>query len=178
MLNRAIFFIGFFLILWLKDISYLLVALAIVSLVSWRDFWKLSKKAFKSVAFFNVGITLGYLILAFYEGISPWYYIVYINLKVFTITLFMFWFFKRVSIIEFFSFSKEMSYILSITLSQIYSYKKSFEDFRLAYRARFVKSFRQREKDFIAVVFSYFLKKSMSDSHQRVLAMRARGFFD
>jgi cobalt/nickel transport system permease protein len=80
--------------------------------------------------------------------------------------------------IEFFSFSKELSFLLSISLSQIISYKKTFEDFRLAYRARVVRSLREREKGFVGRVFEFFLLKALRDSKERTMAMKARGFFD
>ncbi len=178
MLINLSFLVVFFILLWLKDLLLISFALILILAIAHKDLFRLSKKVFKSIILFNLGVSAGYLVMALLKDISPWYYILYINLKVFTMTFFVFWFFSQVSIIEFFSFSKELSYLLSITISQIYSYQKTFEDFRLAYRARFVKNYRQRKNDFIRVVFSFFLKKSISDSQQRVLAMRARGFFD
>jgi len=178
MLINLSFVIIFFTLLWFKNIEFLLISLFIISLIAYKDFFKISKKVLKSIFIFNLGVSIGYIIMALYKGIEPWYYISYINLKVYTLTFFVFWFFSKVSIVKFFSFSKDLSYLLSITLSQIYSYKQTFEDFKLAYRARFIKNYRQRKSDFIKVVFSFFLKKAISDSEQRVIAMRARGFFD
>lgn len=92
-------------------------------------------------------------------------------------TYFVFWFFEKVNIVKFFSFSKDFSYLLTMTLSQIYSYQKTFRDFRDAFRARVV-SLREKEKDFISNTFMFFFKKAYKDSKERALAMRARGFFD
>jgi cobalt/nickel transport system permease protein len=80
--------------------------------------------------------------------------------------------------VRFFSFSKEVSFLLTMTLSQIFSYKKTFEDFRLAYKARVIKKLRSREKSFITKTFEFFLKKALKDSKEKTLAMKARGFFD
>ncbi len=178
MLINLSFIITFFVFLWFKNIEFVLISLAILSLLAYKDFFRISKKVAKSIFLFNLGVSIGYIIMALFKGIDPWYYILYINLKVYTLTFFVFWFFSKVSIVKFFSFSKDLSYLLTITLSQIYSYKNTFEDFRLAYKARFVKNYRLRKNDFIKIVFSFFLKKSMNDSEQRVMAMRARGFFD
>ena len=172
------FIATFFLILWIKNPLYLLVCALILNLLAFKNSIKLNKKVIKSIFIFNIGVSLGYILMAFFKEINPWNYVIYINLKVYTLTFFVFLFFSHVSIMSFFSFSKEMSYLLTISLSQIYSYRKTFEDFRLAYKARFIKKYRERKKNFIRVVFSFFLKKSMHDSHERVLAMRARGFFD
>ncbi len=175
---NLIFFLIFFALLWLKSTMYIAVGLVVLLVLAGKKAPYLAKRALKSIVFFNLGVSVGYLIMAYFEGINPWGYIIYINLKVFTLTLFVFWFFSKVSIIEFFSFSKELSYLLTITLSQIFSYKKTFEDFLLSYKARFVKSFKERKLDFVKVVFYYFFKKSMYDSKERALAMRSRGFFD
>jgi len=172
------FIITFFLILWIKSPLYLLACALIINILAFKNCIKFNKKVLKSILVFNIGVSLGYILMAFFKEINPWNYVIYINLKVYTLTFFVFLFFSRVSIVSFFSFSKELSYLLSISLSQIYSYRKTFEDFRLAYKARFIKKYRERKRDFITVVFSFFLKKSMHDSHERVLAMRARGFFD
>lgn len=172
------FILIFFLLLWLKSPLYLAFAILILNIVSYADAAKLNKRVFKSIFIFNLGVSIGYVLMALLNNIDPWSYIIYINLKVYTLTFFVFLFFSKVSIVGFFSFSKDLSYLLSISLSQIYSYRKTFEDFRLAYKARFIKKHRERKTDFIRVVFSFFLKKSMNDSKERVMAMRARGFFD
>jgi len=126
---------------------------------------------------FNLGVSLGYALMGYIKGFNPWHYIIYINLKVFLMTYFVFWFFEKVNIVRFFAFSKDLSYLLTMTLSQIYSYKKTFEDFKMAFKSRVV-NLRNKEKDFIANTFKFFFKKAMSDSKEKALAMKARGFFD
>jgi len=176
---RVFFILFFFFFLYLKDvklIAFLLLVL-VTAVFLWEKNIKILIRAVKSVFLFNLGVSLGYLVLAYFKHINPWHYILYINLKVVLMTFFVFWFFQKVSIVEFFSFSKEISYLLSITLSQIFSYKKTFTDFRDAFRARVV-NIREKEKEFIARTFKFFLKKAMRDSKERALAMKARGFFD
>jgi len=146
-------------------------------MVDLKHLFRRNIKVLKSIMFFNTAITIGYIIACFIKGTSPWDYVVYINLKVYMLTYFVFWYFSRVSIIEFFAFSKDMGYLLTITMSQIFSYKKTFEDFRSAFRARVV-SLRDKEKIFIKQVFSFFLSKSIYDSKEKSLSMKARGFFD
>jgi len=165
-------------LLWIKEARFLLYILPLLWIVSYRDFTKLNKKVIKSILFFNLGISLGYILMSYLKGISPLEFLVYINLKVYLLTYFVFYFFSKVNIVEFFSFSKELSYLMMISLSQIISYKKTFEDFKSAYKARVIKKLRQREKRFIAKVFEFFMKKALYDSKERTMAMKARGFFD
>jgi cobalt/nickel transport system permease protein len=112
------------------------------------------------------------------QSLSPWEFLLYINLKVYLLTYFVFYFFSKVDMIAFFSFSKELSFLLSISLSQIISYKKTFDDFRLAFQARVIRKVSEREKGFITQVLEFFLLKALRDSKERTMAMKARGFFD
>ncbi len=177
-LYKLTFLLFLFLILYIHDIKYLTLCLFGLWLLSIKEFWRLNRKVIKSILFFNLGVSIGYAILSFVKGINPLDYLLYINLKVYLLSYFVFWFFSRVDIVEFFSFSKDLSYLLMIALSQIISYKKSFEDFKLAYKARVVHKLTQRERGFITRVFEFFLKKSLHDSKERSLAMKSRGFFD
>ena len=145
--------------------------------IDYKKMLKRSKRVIVSIFLFNLGVSVGYVLMGYIESFNPWDYVIYINLKVFLMTYFVFWFFERVNVVEFFSFSKDLSYLMTMTLSQIFSYKKTFEDFRMAFKSRVI-SLRDKEKDFIANTFKFFFKKAMRDSKEKALAMRARGFFD
>ena len=172
------FIIPLFFILFLKSSLYLGVVLGVLILISIKQSLKLITKVLKSIIFFNLGITISYVIMGIFKNMEVMGYLLYINLKVFTITYFVFWFFSKVDMVRFFSFSKELSFLLTITLSQIFSYKKTFEDFKLAYKVRVIEKLQNREKGFITKTFEFFMKKAIKDSKERSLAMKARGFFD
>jgi len=174
---RLLFVIVLLLMLYIKSSLYLFTALLILWIVSYRDFFKMNKKVLKSIVLFNGSVSLGYIIMRILRDLEIWDYLVYINLKVYLLTYFVFYFFSKVDMVKFFSFSKELSYLLSISLSQIISYKKSYEDFKLAFKARVVKRVREREKGFIMRVFKFFYEKAMADAKERTLGMKARGFF-
>ena len=176
-MKQISFIVILFTILSLKSPLYLSAIIAILWLISFKQSYKLTLKVIKSIFLFNFGISIAYLIMALFKN-SSLDYLLYINLKVFAMTYFVFWFFSKNNMVQFFSFSKELSYLLTITLSQIYSYKKTFEDFRLAYKARVIRKIRERENGFITKTFEFFLKKALKDSKERSLAMKARGFFN
>jgi len=175
-MKQISFIVILFIILSLKSPFYLSATIVILWIISFKQSYKLSIKVIKSIFLFNLGVSIAYLIIALFKNISL-DYLIYINLKVFTMTYFVFWFFSKNNIIQFFNFSKELSYLLTITLSQIYSYRKTYEDFRLAYKARVIKKLLKRENKFITKTFEFFLKKALKDSKERSLAMKARGFF-
>ena len=176
-MKQISFIIVLFTILSIKNPLYLSAIILILWLISFKQSYKLSIKVIKSIFFFNLGISIAYLIMALFKDTNL-DYIIYINLKVFAMTYFVFWFFSKNNMIQFFSFSKDLSYLLTITLSQIYSYKKTYEDLRLAYKARVIKKIRERQNGFITKTFEFFLKKALKDSKERSLAMKARGFFN
>jgi len=178
MRERLFFVIIFALLLLIKQSWMLLVAIGVLWVVTWKHFTYFNLKVLKAFIFFNLGVSVGYVIVAYFKSISPWEYLLYINLKVYVMTYFVFWFFERANLLAFVSFSKTLSYLMSISLSQIYSYKKSFEDFVLAYRSRVIIRMRSREYVFVGRVFEFFFTKAMQESKERVLAMKARGFFD
>ena len=176
---KLTFILIFFIFLSLKDLMLIalsLITLIVISFITDKNL-KIFFKSIKSVILFNLGVSIGYLILALFKNITPWHYITYINLKVILLTFFVFYFFSKVSLVEFFSFNKELSYLLTITLSQIFSYKKTYEDFKMAFRARVYK-LTDKSPKFITRTFEFFFQKALKDSKERTLAMKARGFFN
>ena len=174
---RLFFIAFFFAFLYLKNVKIITAVIVVLMLIDYKKAFKRAKRVIFSIFLFNFGVSVGYVLTGYIKGFNPWGYVLYINLKVFLMTYFVFWFFERVNVVEFFSFSKDFSYLMTMTLSQIYSYKKTFEDFRMAFKARVV-SIRDKEKDFIANTFKFFFKKAIKDSKERALAMSARGVFD
>lgn len=173
-MDRVLFISVLFLLLIIKKSLYYLPIIAIFWIIAKRDFFKINKKVLISIALFNSAVVIGYLIMAFIKDISPWEYLIYINLKVYATTFFVFLFFSRVNIVKFFEFSSSLSYLLTLTLSMIYSYIKTFNEFRLAVKARGA----DEDFNFLKRVSAFFFQKAMMDSKERALAMRARGFFD
>jgi len=166
-----------FLLLYVKSVSILFFVLPFLWIISFKYFIKINKKVIKSIFVFNLSISIGYLLMGYIQGIFVSEYLIYINLKVYLLTYFVFWFFAKVDVVQFFSFSKDLSYLLSISLSQIVSYKKTFEDMKLAYRARVIYKVKNRQEGFIVNSFRFFFEKALHDSKERSLAMKSRGFF-
>jgi cobalt/nickel transport system permease protein len=176
-IKRLLFLSFFFLFLYLKSVEVIGAILIGLVVVAGRERFELLKRAVISIAFFNSAVSIGYLIYGLVEGIDPTHYLIYINLKVVTLTYFVFLFFSRVDPVQFLAFSPELSHLFTIAVAQIVSYRQTFSEFRLAFKAR-VENPRQFEEGFIKRVFFYFLEKSLKDSRERTLAMKSRGFFD
>ncbi len=175
---RVLFIIVLFALLGVNSMFFLAAMLMLFFAIDFKSIKKLNRKVLSSILLFNLAVTLAFIVMFLLkEGLSLWY-LLYINLKVYAITYFVALFFSKVDMVQFFAFSRDLSYLLTITISQIVSYKKSFNDLKMAFKARIVKKVREREKGFVVRVFEFFFNKAMQDAKERSLAMRARGFFD
>ncbi|ADV45356.1 hypothetical protein [Nitratifractor salsuginis] len=162
----------------LNDAGVLAALIALLWIVSHNSFFRINRRVLAGIFWFNGVTSAGYALVASLKGVPFAGYLLLFNLKVYAISYFVLWFFSRVDLVKFFAFSRDLSYLLTITLFHMTTYKKSFEDFRMAYRARVVRKLRRQEEGFILRVFDFFLSKAMRDAKERTLAMKARGFFD
>ena len=126
-----------------------------------------------------MSITIGYIIQSFILGNNFVEFLVVFNLRVFDITFLTLYTFSKIDFIKALSFSKPLQFLFVASLSQISSFKKSYDDFVLALKSRVVKKLSQtNKKEFVSSMFYYFFKKSMHNSYERTLALKSRGFFD
>lgn len=159
----------------LKSVDWLLA----LWLLSWLLSWRMMLKSIKATIFFNLSVTLGYLIASWWQGHEFLTYISMFNLRVMDISFAVFYLFGRINLLEAFSFSRSLTFLLVATISQIESFKKSYEDFILGFKSRTVKRLGEMQKrQFISSMLYFFLQKSLHNSKERTLALKARGFFD
>ena len=153
----------------------LIVALAIAG----RNAPRLARRALFAILFFNLIVTISYIAIAIYRNDISWTFVLLINLRVFLLTFITFLVVDRVNLYKGLSFSKTLSYLLTLAASQIIAFRRLFEDFRLAFRSRTPR--RGTSKDLYrhgATVASFFLQKSFQESAEITDAMTSRGFFN
>ncbi|NPA65948.1 MAG: hypothetical protein GXO11_03610 [Epsilonproteobacteria bacterium] len=174
-------FIFFALLVWVVVLLNIhsTILLGVVAVMALMLSYKIFLKALKAVLLFNIGITLGYMIESFLLHHPFLDFIVLFNLRVVDITFFTLYVTSKINIIKALSFSSSLQFLLLATLMQIKSFEKTYEDFVLALKARTKRKLRQKlQKEFISSMFYFFLKKSLHNSKERTLALKARGFFD
>ena len=89
------FIIPLFFILFLKSSLYLGVVLGVLILISIKQSLKLITRVLKSIIFFNLGITISYLIMGIFKNMEVMGYLLYINLKVLQLPILYFGFLVR-----------------------------------------------------------------------------------
>ncbi|WP_457626649.1 CbiQ family ECF transporter T component [Persephonella sp.] len=159
------------------DVQFFIFFLSLLFILSGKEVFSILKKTVLSVIVFNSIISISYIVLSIIKNTDWLDYITLINLRVITITFMTFLFVKKVNIIKALSFSKTARYLLSISYSQILTYRRSFTDFKHALKSRSVKPDRKDIYNFVSAVFMYFLNKSFKDSREISQAMKSRGFF-
>jgi len=126
-----------------------------------------------------MSVTVGYLFESLFLGREFIDFLLIFNLRVFDITFMTLFVSSKINLIKAVSFSSSLQFLLIATLTQIQSFVKTFEDFKLALKSRTVNALRKKDrKNFISSMFYFFLKKSLHNSKERALALKARGFFD
>ncbi len=140
---------------------------------------RLAGRALLAVLLFSGGVSLGYWLFAWWQGVSPWDYLARLNLRVFSLTLLTFLMMQRVNIFRALDFSPGLSYLLIIASGQIQTLRELYRDFRLAWRSRELNSpgLIQQQRQ-VGALGSCLLDKSLVRSREVGLAMRSRGFFD
>ena len=87
--------------------------------------------------------------------------------------------FEHINIIRALSFCKTLSFLLAASLSQIETFRRTYEEFGLTLKSRTIKPLRERNKrEFLGAMFFYFFKKAHHNSDELSLSLKARGFFD
>ena len=160
------------------DIWFFVAFLSFLFVFAGKNIFSILKKTALSIILFNSIISISYIIYSVLKNQEWFEYILLLNLRVFTITFMTFLFINRVNIFKALSFSKTLQFLLVLSYSQILTYKKSFNEFKLALKSRTIQKPERKDMyNFISRVFYFFLNKSMNNSKEISQAMKSRGFF-
>jgi len=178
--NRILLFAYFLLLILITsthNVYILSIILLLLVLVSKKDFFQISKKTIISIIFFNLIVSVSFIIMSVLDNKDWGNYIILINLRVFDATFSTFLLTSKVNLFKAFSSSKNLSFILLLSYSQIMMYKRNYENFKLSFRSRnLVRPDKKQIYNFIRSTFIFFFNKSIHNSHEISLAMKSRCF--
>lgn len=158
-------------------VGYIVIFL-IVALISIKNFAALIKKVIKSVAIFNLVISLSYAIYSAAVSEVDWLYLLMINLRVVLLTYVTFYLVKVCNIFSALSFSKNLSYLVMLAYSQIVNFRRVYEEMRLAFSSRLLCYNKKYLRYLSMAAVNLFLFKSMYNAKALSEGMKSRGFFD
>jgi cobalt/nickel transport system permease protein len=159
--------------------GFLLACLALALLLAWRDAWRLARRALLAVIVFNSTVSLSYLALAWWQGRPFLDYLILLNLRVFLLTFLTFLLTARVNLFNALAWSKNLAFLLVLSASQVFLFRRLYQDFRLAWRSRAPGRPPWRAwEHWLGALGLFFLDKAMHRSQELTQAMQSRGFFN
>ena len=106
-----------------------------------------------------------------------WHYFLTVNLRSFDMIFLTLLFTARVNIFEAVSFSKDLSFLLTMSVSKIMIMQRAFADYSDALKSRTLKKpTRNQVYDYIGSAVAGFLDKNIRESTENFEAMKSRGF--
>ncbi len=178
--NRVLLIFYFVLIIIItsfNNIYFLTALIPLFILISNKDFFKILKKTVFSLIFFNLIVSVSYIIMSVMNNKDWREYIILINLRVFDATFLTFLLASKVNLFRAVSSSKNFSFLLLLSYSQIIMYKRNYENFRYSFRSRnLIRPDKKQMYNFIRSTFIFFFNKSIHNSKEISLAMKSRCF--
>ncbi|MBU1699488.1 MAG: energy-coupling factor transporter transmembrane protein EcfT [Candidatus Eisenbacteria bacterium] len=163
----------------IHDLFYLAAMLACVYMLAFRRSIMIARKAALSIIIFNSVVTLSYIGISLLNNKISLYYICLINLRVFLITSMTFLLHERFSPFRAFAFSQTLLFLLTLSYSQINTFKKLAVDFHLALKSRSIRRLAIRDLyRHAATLGGFFLQKAVTQASEVSQAMRSRGFIN
>ncbi|GEM_PF-3458483 len=132
----------------------------------------------KRVIAFSFVLSIAFYLHSLFTGENPYRYILLFNLRLFDMVFSVLFFRDFANPVRAFSFSKTLSYMFTLTYSQIQLFLKVHSEFNMVMRSRMVKSGSYKERLlFFAKMTEYFFKKALRRAENTAMAMKSRGFF-
>lgn len=140
---------------------------------------RLLKRTLLAILAFNLSVSVGYVVIALWQGRFVPDYLLLINLRVFLLVFLGFWFVARVDLLTALSAWPLAALIATLAISQIKTFERILRDFRLAFESRNPARPRLQDKTHHAAAqVQTLLDKSFVAASDAALAMRSRGAFD
>jgi cobalt/nickel transport system permease protein len=162
----------------IHDVLGLGAGLLIVGLIAGRQTPALLRRTLLPVLFFNLAVSLGYAATGLLGGDFRWGYLALMNVRVILLTFLTFLMVSRVDLLRALGFSRTLTYLIVLALSQIMTFRRLHQEFRLAGESRRLR--RPSLRDGYtqgAVIAVQFFDKAEHGAGEIALAMRSRGFF-
>jgi len=158
---------------------FLVAVLLAASLIAGKDWGRVAGKAIRAIAVFNSVVTVSYALVSAARGEFSIEYLVLVNTRVFVLTFLTFLAARRINLLRTVSFSRTLSYVITLAIGQMATFRRLLGDFRMAMASRSIRRPAMRDMyRHAASSASFFFLKALSDSADITDGMKSRGFFD
>ena len=160
--------------------SWLLAALLAFALAcSGEARWRLLRRAVSAVLAFNLSVSLGYAVVALWQGRFSGDYLLLVNLRVLVLVFLGFWFVSRVNLLQALAFSPTLSFLAALAIGQVTAFSRIVRDFRLAFASRNCAAISMTDRArHASAQASHLFDKSICSAADTAMALRSRGSFD
>jgi len=147
-------------------------------LLAGRQAPAIAGRALRAVVFFSLVVSVGYAAGALFGQTVSVEYLIRINIRVYLLIFLTFVLTARIDLLRALSFSRSLTYLATLTLSQIITFRRLSQDMRLAAESRRLRRLRLRDGYLQSASAAVQLfDKAERTSGEIALAMRSRGFF-
>jgi len=138
----------------------------------------IARRALRAVVFFSLVVSVGYAGGALFGQSVSIEYLIRINIRVYLLIFLTFLLTVKVDFLRALNFSRSLTYLATLVLSQIITFRRLFEELRLAAESRRLRRLRLRDGYLQSAAAAVQLfDKAERTSGEIALAMRSRGFF-
>lgn len=141
--------------------------------------WRLARRTLAAVVVFNLSVSLGYGVLALWQGRFQPETLLLLNLRVCLLVFLGFWLIETVDLISALARFPLLQWVLALAIGQIRTFERLTQDFRLAFASRNPRppAMLARSRH-AAAQAQTLMDKAMASASESALAMRSRGSFD
>ena len=164
---------------WLSDPVWLAGGLGGVLVLCGLDAGRLLRRALLATAAFSGMVSLAYAGYSWWTlHTLPLNWLLMVNLRVLSMALLTFLFIARVDLFRALAFSRRLSFLLVLAVSQSLGLKRTLDEFRLGLHSRSLRpaGIRARYRA-AAAAAAWLLDRALANAHESAQAMESRGMF-
>ncbi len=148
-------------------------------LAAGRARWRLLKRSLFALFAFNLGVSLAFAALAWWQNRAVIDPLLLMNLRVVLLVFLGFWLSSRIDLLAALAGWPTLSLLATLAIGQIRVYQRLLQDFRLAFTSRNLNPPRLADMARHAgAQGGALVDKSLANAGDVALAMRSRGAFD
>ena len=164
---------------WLSAPLPLLLGIVVALLLAGRQAYAILRRALLATLMFTATVSATYAgYVWWHEATLPWQWLLTINLRVLLMALLTFLFIARVNLFLALGFSRRLSFLLVLAVSQSLGLRRTLADFRLALQSRGIRPTGLRDRYRAAAhAAAWLLDRALANAHESAQALQSRGLF-
>lgn len=162
---------------WLSQPVWLAAGLGAVLLLAGLEAPRLLRRALIATLAFSGTVSLAYAGFHYWQWQRlPLDWLLIVNLRVLLMSLLTFLFIARANLFQALAFSRRLTFLLVLTVSQSLGLRRTLDEFRLGLESRSVQPAGLRERYRMATsAILWLMDRALANAHEAAQAMQSRG---